>query len=239
MAAGSHGGKGSTRSSDIRPTRLSRTPPGAYRAHTARAGGARRGETDDDTGRHAHRPPRTPPKTPPPPRPPGRGRPDPDGGRGHPDPPGDPGRPAEGHEGGPAPAHRHPYPERERHAHHQGNDTAAGPSPEPDVTEGAGGQGTGAAHTVRGGDATPDHVTERPHAPADDGTPAVTDAATATGTTATKYTAPVHKRTRATGRRDRGRGRRPGPLPPLAAHLPGRLKAKALLSRRPARVSVD
>lgn len=103
MAAASHRGKGSTRSSDIRPTRLSRTATGAYRAHTARAGGARRGETDDDTGRDAHRPPRTPPKTPPPPRPPGRGRPDPDGGRGDTHPPVDTGRPAEGHAGGRAP----------------------------------------------------------------------------------------------------------------------------------------
>lgn len=241
MAAGSHRGKGSTRSSDIRPTRLSRTPPGAYRAHTARAGGARRGETDDDTGRHAHRPPRTPPKTPPPPRPPGRGRPDPDGGRGHPDPPGDPGRPAEGHEGGrPAPGHRHPHPERERHPHHQGNDTAADPSPESDVTEGAGGQGTGAAHTVRGRDATPKHATSggrHPHP--DDGTATVRNLAT----TAPDDTAPTHhhttRTTRTTGRRERKRRPGPGPLPPLAQHLPGRLKATALVSRRPARVSAD
>lgn len=58
MAAGSRRGKGSTRSSDIRPTRLSHTAPGAYRAHTA---GGRHTMTPDETRtvpRGRHRKPR-------------------------------------------------------------------------------------------------------------------------------------------------------------------------------------
>ncbi len=64
MAAASRRGKGSTRSSDIRPTRLSRTAPAAYRAHTARAGahaGGRQTMTPDETRavpRGRHRKPR-------------------------------------------------------------------------------------------------------------------------------------------------------------------------------------
>ncbi|CAL9449030.1 hypothetical protein SUDANB130_02395 [Streptomyces sp. enrichment culture] len=241
MAAASHRGKGSTRSSDIRPTRLSRTAPGAYRAHTARAGGARRGETDDDTGRDAHRPPRTPPKTPPPPRPPGRGRPDPDGGRGDTHPPVDTGRPAEGHAGG-----RAPLPGGERRPDGTERECGGGgslqdphppadptPGPAPDVTESAGREGAGAAHPAA--DTATDAVGEHPHDDAPARTPDVTHIRTSTGTPADTTATADHDTPAsapAARRRGQGRGRRPRALPPPAEHLPGRLRATPTVSRR-------
>lgn len=243
MAAASRRGKGSTRSSDIRPTRLSRTAPDAYRAHTARAGGARRGETDDDTGRDAHRPPRTPPKTPPPPRPPGRGRPDPDGGRGDAHPPVDAGRPAEGHESG-----RPPLPRGEQRRHHtqqgdespQGHDTTAHTPPGPDVTEGAGREGTGAAHAAAAGPTTVVGGTTGPTHGDAAATPSATHTRTPTGagtdTTTVGDDAPAAARRRTRGQARAREG--PRPLPPAAEHLPGRLRAAPAVSReRPVRGS--
>ncbi len=232
MAAASRRGKGSTRSSDIRPTRLSRTAPAAYRAHTARAGGARRGETDDDTGRDTRRPPRTPPQTPPPTRPPGRGRPDPDGGRGDAHPPVDAGRPAEGHEGGLAPLSG-----GEQRRHHtgqriqspRGHDTPTRTPPEPDVTEGAGRKGTGSAHAAAARTTAVVHGATEPAHGDTPATPDVTDARAPTGAEADTVTAGNDTCTPAPATRQRGR---PRPLPPAAEHLPGRLRTAPTVSRR-------